>query len=137
MIRFNDIQDAFSFVSSAGYGMHSAVLCKDTGQILYRSEMGGIDEIGEEDRDWDACISIPHKNDLDLGQHLVFEFVQIHFPDEYDRVRQIFRKRGAYGRFKDVLESKQLLETWYEFETQREQQALQQWCMENEIAISC
>jgi hypothetical protein len=35
MIKFSDIQDAFFFVSSAAYGMHSAVLRKDTGQILY------------------------------------------------------------------------------------------------------
>ena len=58
---------------------------------------------------------IPHKNDLDLGQALVFEFAASHLPDEYDRVRDIFRRRGAYGRFKDLLDSKGLLETWYRF----------------------
>ena len=31
MVSFTDIQDAFFFVSSAGYGMHSAVLNKDAG----------------------------------------------------------------------------------------------------------
>lgn len=137
MISFSDIYDAFIFVSSDSYGMNTAVLCKDTGQILYRSEMGGFDEIGEEDLDWDTCVDIPHKNDLDLGQHLVFEFVEIHLPNEYDHVRQIFRKRGAYGRFKDVLESKELLETWHEFVNQREQQGLKQWCIENGIETSC
>jgi len=45
MIRFSDIQGAFFFVSSAGYGMNSAVLCKDTGKILYRSEMGDVDVV--------------------------------------------------------------------------------------------
>jgi hypothetical protein len=91
MISFSDIYDAFIFVSSDSYGMNTAVLCKDTGQILYRSEMGGFDEIGEEELDCDTCVDIPHKNDLDLGQHLVFEFVEIHLPNEYDHVRQIFR----------------------------------------------
>ena len=137
MTRFSDIHDAFLFVSSDSYGINSAVLCKDTEKILYRSEMGGFDEIEEGDLDWDECIMIPHKNDLDLGQQLVFEFVEMYFPDDYDRVRHIFQKRGAYGRFKNFLESKQLIGTWYEFETQREQQALQQWCTENEIEISC
>jgi hypothetical protein len=75
MIKFGDIQDAFFFVSSAAYGMNSAFLRKDTGQILYRSEMGDIDEIGDEDLDGDTYIEIPHKNDLDLGQRLVFEFI--------------------------------------------------------------
>jgi hypothetical protein len=136
MISFSDVQDAFLFVGSAPYGEHSALLCKDTGEILYRSEMGGIDEIGDEDRDWDRWVEIPHKNDLDLGRQLPFEFVEIHMRDEYERVEQIFGKRGAYGRFKDFLESKALLESWHEFENQREEQTLRQWCEENEIELS-
>jgi len=136
MIRFSDIQDAFFFVSAAGYGMHSAVLCKDTGKIFYRSEMGDIDEIDDEDLDWDKCIKIPHKNDIDLGQSLVFEFVEMHLPDDTDRVRQMFRRPGAYGWFKDLLDSKGILEIWNDFERQREEQVLHQWCMENEIEIS-
>jgi hypothetical protein len=63
MIKFSDIEDAFSFVSSDRYGMHTALLNKDTGQIYYRSEMGDIDEI-DDDLDWNNCIGIPHKNDL-------------------------------------------------------------------------
>ena len=136
MITFSDIQDAFLFVSSAPYGMHSAILRKDTSQILYRSEMGDIDEIGDEDLDWDSCVEVPHKNDLDLGQRLVLEFIETNLPDEYQRVQQIFRRRGAYGRFKDFLESKGLLESWYAFESHREEQALRQWCEENEIELS-
>jgi hypothetical protein len=136
MIRFSDIQDAFFFVCSAGYGMNSAVLCKDTGKILYRSEMAEIDEIGDEDLDWDTCIEIPHKNDLDLGERSVFEFVERQLPDEYHRVQQVFRRRGAYGRFKDFLESRGLLKSWYDFERQREEQGLRQWCKENDIELS-
>jgi hypothetical protein len=136
MIKFGDIQDAFFFVSSAAYGMNSALLRKDTGQILYRSEMGDIDEIGDELFDWDTCIEIPHKNELALGQPLVFEFIETHLPDEYHRVREIFRRHGAYGRFKHFLESRGLLESWYAFESQREEQVLRQWCEENEIELS-
>jgi len=136
MLEFSDIEDAFLFVSSAGYGMHSAVLCKDTGRILYRSEMGDLDEIGNEDLDWDRCIEIPHKNDLDLGHRLVFEFVESHLPDGYHRVQEIFRRRGAYGRFKDFLESKGLLQNWYDFEKRRQEQALRDWCKEEGIEIS-
>ena len=62
---FSDIESAFMYVASAMYGMNSAVVCKDTGKILYRSDMAGIDEIeDEDDLDWDQCIEIPHKNDL-------------------------------------------------------------------------
>ena len=136
MISFSEIQDAFIFVSSAGYGMNSAVLCKDTGQIFYSSETGDIDEIGDKDLDWDECIDIPHKNDLDLGQRLVLKFVEKHLPAGYHHVQQIFRKRGAYARFKDFLESKELLQSWYDFERRREEYLLRQWCEENEIELS-
>ena len=136
MIKFSDIQDAFLFVSSAGYGMSTAILCKDTGQILYQSEMGDLNEIDDDDLDWDMCIAIPHKNDLDMGQSLIFEFVEMQSPGDYNDVQQIFRKRGAYRRFKDFLERKGLLEMWYDFENKREEQALRQWCLENEIELS-
>ncbi len=135
MIKFSDIEDAFLFVSSDGYGMNTALLDKDTGQFYYRSEMGDMDEI-EDEVDEDACIAIPHKNELALGQDLVFEFVQNHLPDEYDEVRQIFRSRGAYGRFKDLLDSKGLLQDWYDFENQAEKRALKQWCEDNGIELS-
>jgi hypothetical protein len=136
MVKFTDLQDAFLFVSSAGYGMNSAVLRKDTGEILCRSENGDLNEIGDADFDWGICVGIPHRNDLGLGHELVFDFVTKHLPGEYDWVIQIFRKRGAYGKFKGFLESKGLLQAWFEFERKHEEQKLRQWCEENDIELS-
>ena len=136
MTTFDDIHNAFGFVSSAAYGMNSAVVRKDTGEILYRSEMSGTDEIGEKDKDPDQWVAIPHRNDLALGQPLVFEFVKANLPDEYDEVRQIFKKRGAYGRFKEFLESKGFLERWHKYSDQREEMALRRWCEENGVDLS-
>ena len=136
MVSFSDVQNAFFFVSSSGYVMNTAVLCKDTGRILYRSEEAGIDEVSDQDLNWENCIEIPHKYDLNLGHELVFEFVQMYLPDEYYRVRGIFRKRGAYSRYKRFLVSRGMLDAWYEFEKQREEQALRQWCKDNGIELS-
>ena len=61
----------------------------------------------------DDCIKIPHKNDLDLGRDLVFEFVEQYLPGDLGRVRQIFRRNGAYKRYKDFLESRDFLQKWY------------------------
>jgi hypothetical protein len=135
MINFSDIEDAFLFVSSDSYGMNTAFLNKDTGRLYLHSEMGDIDEI-DDDTDLDQCIAIPHKNELGLGQELVFEFVQNHMDDEYERVRQIFRSRGAYGEYKNLLASRGLLQDWYDFENQAEKQALQKWCEDNGIVVS-
>jgi hypothetical protein len=47
----------------------------------------------------------------------------------------MFKGRGGYRRFKVFLESKGMLETWYEFENQREERAMREWCRENEVEI--
>jgi hypothetical protein len=135
MATFDEIQDAFFFVSSAQYGMHSAILCKDNGDIYYRSQDGAIDELNEDEPECDEFIHIPHKNDLGLGQDLVFEFVQSHLAAEFDHVQQVFSGREAYGRFKDLLRQKGLLQRWFAYENQREEVALREWALKNEIEI--
>ena len=133
---FSEVEDAFMYVASAMYGMNAAVLCKDTGKILYRSDMAGIDEIeDEDDLEWDHCIEIPHKNDLGLGRNLVFEFVEEYIPDDYERVRKMFRRSGAYSRYKALLERRGLLKEWYDIENTREERALRNWCKENDIDL--
>jgi hypothetical protein len=135
-VSFSDIEDAFLFVGSAPYGTNAAYLNVETGQILYQSEMADIDEIGDEEMDWDQMVEIPHKNDLDLGQSLVFAFVELNLPDDYGRVRDMFGRKGAYSRFKEFLAAKDLLEAWYGFEHERQQKALRSWCAENQIPVS-
>jgi hypothetical protein len=51
-------------------------------------------------------------------------------------VATFFRKRGAYGRFKDLLERKGLLEAWYEYEAQAVEQALRTWSAENGLQLT-
>jgi hypothetical protein len=48
-------------------------------------------------------------------------------PDEYDIVRDSFRKKGGYSRLKELLHAKGRLEQWYEFELQATKQALRHW----------
>ncbi|MEE9345780.1 MAG: UPF0158 family protein [Methylococcales bacterium] len=137
--KLNEIHDALMFVSAAGYGENYALLNKQTDQIYFRSEMTGIDDLEElsaEECNSSIHIEIPHKNDLDLGRDLVFEFVEQFIPEDDNKVDQIFRKRGAYSRYKDLLESRGVLQKWYDFENQRELSALLDWCKENEIDIT-
>jgi hypothetical protein len=134
-ISFDDIENAFLFVSMGQQYMHNADLCKDTGQIFYTSEMGDSDELPEDINDPDKYITISHQNDLELGRALVFEFVSRYLPDELDRVDSMFRSRGAYLRYKHLLDKKGLLDKWHEFEDERKKQALKQWCLENNIEL--
>jgi hypothetical protein len=58
-ISFDDIENAFLFVSMDQQYMHHAYLCKDTGQTFYVSEMGDSDELPEDIDDPDKYITIP------------------------------------------------------------------------------
>ena len=134
-IKLSDIEFAFGFVNSAPMTANVAVICKETGEILYKSDYGDEDEIPEEVYDREDCIEIPHKNDLDLGRNLVFEFVEQYLPSDFERVRQIFRRRGAYARYKDLIVDRGFLKKWYDFEITRQTKTLREWCEKNEITL--
>ena len=134
-IQFSDIELAFEYVSSAPMTSNTAVLCKDTGEIFYSSDYDDEDEVPEEVYGREDCVEIPHKNDLDLGRNLVFEFVDQYLPDDFERVRRIFRKRGAYARYKDLLDDRGFLQKWYDFENTRQTETLREWCKDNDIVL--
>lgn len=84
----------------------------------------------------DDTIEIPHKNDLGLGNQLVFDFVLGNSPDDYEFVRNIFKRPGAYARYKDFLESKGLLQSWYDFENAAQKRALRELCKDKGIELT-
>jgi hypothetical protein len=138
-MRFSEIEDAIMFVSASPYGENSAILDRLAGKIYYQSNYADFDEsdeLSEEDFDSNIHIKIPHKNDLGLGRALVFAFVGQVVPDAYEKVHHIFKKRGAYSRYKEWLDSQGLLQQWYEYENTKEQAALMKWCEENDIDVS-
>jgi hypothetical protein len=92
-ISFDDIENAFFFVSMDQQGMHNAYLCKETGQIFYTSEIGDSDELPEDVEDPDKYITIPHKNDLELGKNLVIEFTSKYLPENWTGSTQYFAAR--------------------------------------------
>lgn len=133
MVTFEEIEDAFFFVSSEAYGMNRALLCLDNGEISYHSENGDLNKLDENIFDCDNFLEIPHKNDLGLGASLALEFAQLRMPEDWPQVDCIFHRPEAYRRFKELLGRKEMLQSWYDFENQREHEALQEWCRENGI----
>ena len=57
-------------------------------------------------------------------------------PRDFDAIRGIFSKRGAYGKFKDLLARRDALDRWYDFEAKATERALRDWCEANEIALT-
>ncbi len=139
-LSYSDLEDAYLFVSGAPYGESAALICANTGKIYYRSSWYSEEEaeelFGKIDESCSRFIEVPHKYDLDLGKNLIFEFVEAFLPDDYDYVRSIFRRRGAYRRFKDFLYRRGMLEAWYDFENERTEKALREWCKEEGIELT-
>src|SRR5215469_736353 len=102
-ISFSDLQLAFEFVSSGGMGEHEAYLDRQSGEIYWHSEVGDNEEELPNDLDDEKYISIPDKRELDLGKSLALDFAREFLPDDYDEVRHIFSRRGAYRRYKELL----------------------------------
>ena len=134
-MTYETIEEAFFFVSSVQPYEHAAVVNCTTGETFYASDMAGYDEIPEEAEGSDDYIWIPHKNDLDLGKPLVMSFILSRCPDLYDEILDIFRRKGAYGRFKGLLERKGLLQEWYAFEEENTRERLLRWCEENGVVL--
>ena len=132
---FGEIEDGFMFVSSQPECANSAILNRKTGKIYYTSSFGDSDKLPRDIEDDEKYIGIPHKNDLELGKGLVFEFVQNKIPNEIEIVEGFFSHRGAYSNYKNYLSKINKLEEWYEFENKAQENALREWCKENNIEI--
>jgi hypothetical protein len=66
----------------------------------------------------------------------VLDFAREFLPDDFDEVRYIFSKRGAYQKFKALLVRRDALEKWYDFEAKVTERALRDWCEVNSIAVT-
>ncbi len=136
-VKYEDLSEAFDFVSSAAPMEHHAYISLDSGTIHWLSENGAFenDELPDSLEESDRYIEVPHKNDLDLGRSLALRFAEQALPSQYDTVARIFQRRGAYARFKDLLASANRLEEWYAFSDQCTDEALRAWCEENGIRL--
>jgi hypothetical protein len=135
-VNWNDLLHAFEFVSLGQPYEHEAILCRESGKCLWHSElMDDMDEWPDDADDEEKYLRIPHRKELDLGKPLVLDFVEEFLPEQFDEVRRIFKRKGAYARFKDLLQRKNALDRWYDFEAKATEKALREWCDLNDIAI--
>ena len=137
-ISWTDLVDAFEFVSSSSTDEHQAFLCKRTGKVYWTSDtaVDDLDELPDDIDDEEKYVQIPHKRELDLGKPLVLAFARQCLPDDFEEVRRIFSRRGAYARFKDLLVRRGAIDRWYEFESKAQDEALREWCGLHSIEIS-
>jgi Uncharacterised protein family (UPF0158) len=136
-VKFSELHEAFEFASFNGSVDTSAFIDLDTGAIyLVSDEMPRDEDMPDDVGESDRYLGVPGKNELDLGRRLVMSFVETHLPKDYDNVVDYFRRRGGYAKFRHLLENRDVLDAWYEFENEATETRLKEWCEENEIQIS-
>jgi hypothetical protein len=138
---FREILDALEFVSiDRGINGQQAVLCRQTGKIYFRSEfadMDGLnDEMPDDIEDDEKYIAIPDRKELGLGKPLALDFAREFLPDDFEEVRYMFGKRGAYQKFRALLIRRNAVDRWYDFELKATERALRDWCEFNSVAVS-
>jgi hypothetical protein len=139
-ISFQEILDALESVGTDILGEHQAILCRRTGKIYWRSESSDLDELNDElpddIEDDEKYVAIPDKRELGLGKPLVLDFAREFLPNDFDEVRYIFSKKGAYAKFRVLLIRRNVLERWYDFEAKGTERALREWCELNAIEVA-
>lgn len=134
-INFATLLDAYESANFGEPGSASAFVSTKTGETYLYFEDGDNEGLPEDLDESPEYILLPDKTDLDLGQRLVWEFVCDRLPDQEGRVRDMFRGRGAYRRFKDFLASCDLLEAWYAHQSARTREELIAWCQRKGLEI--
>ena len=136
---FQEILLSFEFVAG-GAGLHESILCRRTGKIYWRSEFADLDELNDEFpddvEDGEKYIAIPDKRELGLGKPLALDFAREFLPNDFDEVRDMFSKRGAYQKFRALLTRRKALDRWYDFESKATERALREWCEFNSIEVT-
>lgn len=128
-VDLTELQGAVEWVSD-NVADSEAFVCRQTGRIYWISDDGSL---GPAERpvdvdDLEKYAPVPDKYELDIGVRLVFDFTKTHLPGQYDKIRSVFRRKGAYGRFKALLAEHNLLERWYDFSEEQSLAVLEEWC---------
>lgn len=137
-VNFEELLQVFDWVSAAGSFENAAYVSRESGKIYWVTEEGNLEEeeLPADLEDETLYVPVPHKTDVDVGRGLALRFAEEHVPDAYDRASLYFRKPGAYGRFKLMLEELGCLEAWYAYERGAMESALREWASENDIHVS-
>jgi hypothetical protein len=57
-------------------------------------------------------------------------------PKDYEDVRDMFGRRGAYRNFRALVTKRRVLDRWYDFESKATERAVREWCELNEIEVT-
>ena len=136
-VKLDDLEDALLFLGGGDMFGNAAWVCRESGAVLCHSdELDEFEPLPDDIDDEDRYVPVPDQHELDLGKPLALKFARTHLPACYEQVCAMFSHRGAYARFKDLLERQQSLDAWYQWEAEQTRQALRAWCADNGITLA-
>ena len=106
-LKFSDIEWAFEVTSfNNGTSDVSVVVHIPEGRLYAQDDHGVMDfdddlQIPDDVCDSEDWVWVPTKRDLNLGTPLVFQFIEMEMPDEYDYSR--FGLMGAVVHLNDII----------------------------------
>ncbi|MCP5200408.1 MAG: hypothetical protein H6977_10365 [Gammaproteobacteria bacterium] len=128
VLDLSELELAVELVSAASGIDSEAYIRRSDLKVIVWIEDGESGPLPPNVSDESLFIAVPTKNELEIDRRLAFEFTESHLSDEYEVVQEFFKKKGAYGRFRDLLERNKKLELWYEYQAKAVQEALRSWC---------
>ena len=135
-VSLDDLENALLWASSPPEFDARAYVSRTIGKVYTR---GGDDPV-EEDlppdiEDEDEYIAFPSKNELGFGRGLVFRFIHEFAPQAVADVHAAFDRKGAYGRFKSLLDRLGLLDAWHQYESEATVVARETWAQEHGFEV--
>jgi hypothetical protein len=137
-VDYDELEQAYEFVSIGAPYEHEAYLVTATGKILYpEQDLDEEDEAAElpDDASPEDYRPIPHRFDLNLGRDLNLRFIADRAPGWYDEVRGFFNRKGAYRRFREFVIRQGLEQAWYAYQEAETRKALVGWCRDHRIEV--
>lgn len=128
VVGYDALEQALHWTSTYGDDQR-ALVSRASGEIFLGGIYGAEGDLPADVGDPALYVAVPHRHDLDLGRPLVRRFCTEQLPPELSgRVEGLFRRAGAYARFKELLQRQGLLDAWLAYEAQATERALRGWC---------
>lgn len=128
VVDYDRLEEALHWTST--YDDDQRAMVSRTSAEIFFAGIYGVEGDLPADVGNDALyVAVPHRHDLDLGRPLVRRFCGETLPPALaTQVDGLFKRAGAYGRFKELLQRHDQLEAWFAYEAEATERALRDWC---------
>jgi hypothetical protein len=134
--KIADLVEAMDF---GGDGDMQAWVCVATGEMHFHSDLVGDDEnfeLPDDIEDETQYLAIPDRREMGLGRRVALGFASEAMNErDFADVREFFSHRGAYKRFRSLIERRGLLQRWYDFQKQADEAAMREWAEDDGISL--